>query len=335
MSRDDKRLYVVGNWPDAILIGFIEPSGRGMRNSRMLPRNVMPPPGVPAEDPSCLIQGIRQLRGIALSPDDRQLYVTSIADDSLVVLSPQFWRMSQLPNAQWDGTVRQIELFQDDGVSGDGTDSKDIVPTPLDGATRVDGLETPRGVVVTHDGRDVYVAGSGEDAIATFRRDQKTGKLKFVSAVKEPESSPGYGLNSPLHLARSPDDRFLYVVCGGNSVIVFRRSAETGQLKWIQSLRNGCDGIDCLEYPRQAAVSPRGDLLFVAASGRRTGNAALSTFVRDVGTGELTLSHVLKESEFPKYGLRGLASVCVSPDGRHVYTTSAEFSIGAYAVSPE
>jgi DNA-binding beta-propeller fold protein YncE len=332
MSRDDKRLYVVGNWPDAILIGFIEPSGRGMRNARMLPRNVMPPPGVPPEDPCCLMKGIRQLRGIAISPDDRHLYATSIADNSLVILAPQFWKTSQLPNAAWDGTVRQIGLFQDDGVSGADTDAERIAPIPLDGATSVDGLKAPRGVVVSHDGRDVYVAGSGEDAIATFRRDQKTGRLQFVAAVKEPEASPGYGLGSPLHLLLSPDDRFLYVVCGRDSVVAFRRSAETGQLKWIQSLRNGRDGIDCLEYPRQAAINPKGDLLFVAASGRGTGNAALSTFMRDAKTGKLALSHVLSETDDPKYGLRGLASVCVSPDVRHVYTTSAEFSIGAYAV---
>jgi 6-phosphogluconolactonase (cycloisomerase 2 family) len=195
------------------------------------------------------------------------------------------------------------------------------------------GLETPRGVVVSHDGRDVYVAGSGEDAIATFRRNQKTGRLKFVSAVKERKSSDGCGLNSPVHLTLSPDDRFLYVVCSGDSILIFRRSPETGQLKWIQSLRNGRDGIDCLEYPRQASITPKGDLLIVAASGRQPGKAALSTFVRDPKTGKLTLSHVLRESEDGKFGLRGLASVCVSPDGRHVYTTSAEFSIGTYAVS--
>jgi DNA-binding beta-propeller fold protein YncE len=261
LSRDDQRLYVVGNWPSAILIGFLEPSGNGMTSSRVLPRQFMLSPGSapPAEplDPICSVQGLRQPRGIALSPDDRHLYVTSIADDSLVVLRPEFWRISKLPTAPWDGSVRPVQLFQDDEVREPEPDADAMTPRPLDGAPRVDGLRTPRGVVVSRDGRDVYVAGSGEDAIATFRRDAESGRLQFTTAVKEPASSPGYGLKSPVHLVISPDDRHLYVACGGDTVMVFVRSAETGRLKYIQTLWNGRDGIVLPSFPVCQSPSAR------------------------------------------------------------------------------
>ena len=52
-------------------------------------------------------------------------------------------------------------------------------PTEIDG---VDGLDGARSVAVSPDGKQVYVAGENDDALAVFAREESSGTLVFVEA---------------------------------------------------------------------------------------------------------------------------------------------------------
>jgi DNA-binding beta-propeller fold protein YncE len=60
--------------------------------------------------------------------------------------------------------------------------------TPVDvernGVGGVEGLDSPEAMAVSPDGAHVYVAGTGDNAVAVFARDPGTGALEFVEAVQ-------------------------------------------------------------------------------------------------------------------------------------------------------
>lgn len=315
LSHDGRYLYIVGNWPNAIMENRLAPSG-GFGTARMVPLAVGP------EDPARNLPALRRARGVAISPDDKSLYVTSVADHSLLVFSRDIQT----------GRIVPLQLFQDNATGAIAAEGEEPEVKRVRGATIVDGLKGTRGVTVSLDGRFVYVAGAGEDAMAIFRREPEKGRLQFVAAVKNDRAGQSLGFAAPHHMVISPDDRYLYVACAGDTVAVCRRDAETGELTSVQTLRNGEGGVDGIEYPRQVAMDRKGKMVFVAASGRRPGQSALTVFTRDPTTGKLTQVQILKDADYPRYGLTGISSVCVSPDGRHVYTTSLKYSVGVFVV---
>src|SRR5207249_4718016 len=99
------------------------------------------------------LAGLGGARGLAVSPDGKNVYVASEADDALVNFSR---------NAA--GGLLFAEMRKD-GTNG------------------VDGLAGASAVTVSPDGAYVYVAGTADDAIAIFSRSATTGALAFVGLV--------------------------------------------------------------------------------------------------------------------------------------------------------
>jgi 6-phosphogluconolactonase (cycloisomerase 2 family) len=88
-----------------------------------------------------------------------------------------------------------------------------------DGVSGVDGLRYARGISISADGLSVYVTGSSDDAIASFRRDPSTGNLTFTSFMN--------GVDGARGLAVSPDGRNCYVTgSSANNLAVFNRARE-------------------------------------------------------------------------------------------------------------
>lgn len=86
---------------------------------------------------------------------------------------------------------------------------------------------TSAEVVVSHDGRFVYVSVRGdkkEDHIALFQRDTRSGQITFQ------EWTPSGG-RLPRHISQSFDGKYLAVAHQTtNNVVVFSRDSESGQL---------------------------------------------------------------------------------------------------------
>ena len=186
-----------------------------------------------------------------------------------------------------------------------------------DGVSGVDGLTRANSVAVSPDGSHVYATGFSDNALAVFRRDVATGQLTFVQVLKDGISGVD-GLNGANSVTVSPDGSYVYATgYSDNALTVFHRDVATGQLTFVQVLKDGVSGVDGLYGANSVTVSPDGRQVY--ATGYY--DQALAVFLRDVATGQLTFVQVLKDGVSGVDGLYRANSVTVSPDGSQVYAT--------------
>jgi xylan 1,4-beta-xylosidase len=258
------------------------------------------------------------------SPDGRNVYVSGGIGNSIAILrrDPPTGALSQ--PAGEAGCVRNRRGGASQGGPGPGED----------GCRQVDGLRYPRTLALSPDGRFLYAAAFGSDAIVAFARDPLTGAL----APTEP-STPA--LNGVTDLALSRDGRFLYATAyDAGAVSAFARDAASGRLTPIgciaDSPRGGCTAGRGLRGAFNLALSPDGRSLYVVA--RHSGS--LTTFDVDPATGGFEQkaagdgcrSATAEPGCRVTIGLRGARGVTVAPDGRNVYTGAFWDSVvGAFA----
>jgi 6-phosphogluconolactonase (cycloisomerase 2 family) len=166
--------------------------------------------------------GLEAPTGMALSPNGRSLYATSMFG-SLEV----FKRNPRTGNLT--ATACISALRESSGCT--------VIPA----ATRLaegSGLDGARGVVVSRNGRRLYVAAGADSSLAVFRRNPANGKLSYLgcvtadaklgpqgngacSKVLKTGSRRGYGsgLYKVSQLLLSPDGRWLYALDVGDDAI--------------------------------------------------------------------------------------------------------------------
>lgn len=194
-----------------------------------------------------------------------------------------------------------------------------FVEALFDGQTQglqtIDGLDGARSVVVSPDGKHVYVGSGQDDAVAAFSRNAATGELTWIEAEFDGVSAVD-GLNGVEAIALSHDGATLYVAgLLDNAVAVFSRNATTGELSFVEVLTDGgLAGVHSL------AVSPDDENVY--AVGRNAD--ALVVYTRNTGNGRLTLLETHTDGNGGVDGLAGVTSVAVSPDGKHVYAAGQD-----------
>jgi len=286
-----------------------------------------------------VVGGLSGANDVVVSPDGKHVYAAGSGDDAIVVFSRD----------AMTGGLTLVEVKKDGvgGVSGlgnphspalspdgahlyvacfgstvaifardAGTGALTFLGFEEDGQDGVTGIGGAQAVVVSPDGKDVYVAGDTSDAVAAFRRDAGTGLLTFVEA--EVDNVAGVdGLASPFDLAIAPDGGHVYVPgAADHAIAVFARNAMTGALDFVQVVRDGSGDVDGLRGAFGVAVSPDGTRLY-AVGGQ---DDALAVFDR-APDGQLTFREVHKDAVDGVVGLGGPNSVKVSPDGLDVYTS--------------
>src|SRR3712207_3553844 len=169
------------------------------------------------------------------------------------------------------------------GASSAAPQGRLVQPRGADGCVHRSGINrcargravtSPEDLVVSPDGRHVYVAAFGSHAVAVFARDRRTGLLEQLRGRRGCLRQGGGGgcasgraLGGPAAIAISPDGRNLYVAASGSDALsIFARNRRTGALRQLSGPL-GClsqrPGGDCtvgraLNEPTSVAVSPDG-----------------------------------------------------------------------------
>ncbi len=249
--------------------------------------------------------------GLAVGPDGKSVFVAAATANALAV-----FRRETTPGSDFN------RLTYVDGEV-DGQDD------PSDPGTTADGLEGASAVAVTPDGSTVYVAGTGEDAIAAFHYDETSGTVHFIEVERQGADDPGDdggavdGVEGPVALAVSPDGKNLYVAGGsGDAIAVFDIAGGTGRLSFRQKLSSADIGGSGLVQPRGVAVSPDGAWVVVTGSGDDT----VVLLERNGSDGTVSLADLETDGVDdpgdpggPVQDMHEPWSVAFSPDGKQVY----------------
>jgi uncharacterized repeat protein (TIGR01451 family) len=287
------------------------------------------------------IQGLEGINALTVSPDGQYVYAASFTDNALVVFQRQ----------ESDGRLKFFQVIRDDANGVDGLAnassvsvspdnafvyvtgfndiavavfSRDAVSGVLNfvevhknGAAGVQGLGGAFAILATT--KQVYVAGSSDDAIAIFNRDSKTGKLSFQEAINFADASQS--LDAVNALAVSPDGLYLFAASlNSNRLSVFRRDPESGALSLIQTLTNNVAGVQGLEQASGVIVSPDGKQVYTVGKGN---DNAIAVFQQDPQTGVLGFVEVHRHGIEGVSGLNGVEDLAISPRGDYVYVVSS------------
>lgn len=238
------------------------------------------------------VDGLNGAYELAISPDNKHVYVAASSDDAVAVFSRN----------TTTGELTYVEV-------------------QVDGSGGIDGLNGARSVVVSPDGSHVYVASSIDDAVAIFSRNTTTGELTFVTHLEDGVGGVD-GLNGAYGVSISPDGDHVYAVSSSDdAVVVFSRNSGTGELTFdevhIDDSRGG--SVQNLNAGRAIAVSFDGTLVFAASSS----DDGMVVFDRNGATGALTINEEHKDGVSGVDGLDGARMIATTSDDVGVYAVSS------------
>ncbi len=242
--------------------------------------------------------GISNLRSpwkMALSPDQSKLYV--VCRGSLT-----------------DATNPDALLVFDRDISSGALVYRE---SHINGVAGVSGIGLPSSVTVSPDGTHVYVTSQSENAVALFVQ-SNNGGLQFVESYKQ--GSAGINaLDQPLSAQVSPDGKHLYVGAqNSKSIARFSRDSISGKLTWLGALVDNSSASFALAKPLAISESQDGRFVYVASES----DGAVSVFVRDTMTGDLTPRQRIKQGDTGVDHLDHVTSIVLSADETRLFAVS-------------
>jgi DNA-binding beta-propeller fold protein YncE len=229
---------------------------------------------------------------MVVSPDGLSLYTSLYTGNGIGVFGRGISTGALTQPSSTDGCIT-VDGASSDGGPGTCTDGR-AVNMQNDG----------RNIVVSPDGKFVYVGASDSNAIASFSRDPGTGKLTQLPGTDGCVSSDGSSedgaatcqdgrfLDDIDGLALSADGATLYGVNGDAGFVVFSRDGATGKLTQLAGSNDGSsedgaatctDGLG-VDGPYGIDITPDGRNVYVALYD----GYGLAAFSRDAATGKLT-----------------------------------------------
>lgn len=287
------------------------------------------------------IYHLRGAHGVAVSPDGRNVYVASFDDNALVVLGRDIltggltYSQAHLDQrAEVQGLFRPVSVVvSPDGANvyvgaffGDAvaTFARDPASGQLQflealfgGALGQRGLTQVHGLALSPDGRELFVASYGDNAVTVLHRDESSGRLSVLQTLREvSDGGEVIGLVRPTAVAVSPDGSHLFVTAGGSgSLVHLRRDTKSGAFVSEQTFFDGVDDVSGLDGAISVAVSPDGQDVY----GLGTNGVA---HFRDMGGGRFRFIQAFSGEEVVGLGEgSGPTEIAVSPQGSAVLLT--------------
>ena len=251
ISADGRNVYVSGDQSHAIGIFDRDPATGALTQK-------VAPAGCLGDHVGCVAaHHVIAPRGLAMSPDDRNVYVASQLLASIAVL---------------DRDPSTGALSQDPGTAGCISES---------GGTCRDGvaLDTVLDVAVSPDGRHVYAAAATSAAITVFDRDPNgdlTQKAGTDACISEDGTggacADGQALDGVFAVTAASDGRSVYSISLDDGLAVFDRNSVTGALTQkagtaacFSEAGGGCVQTRALSFGWGVDVSPDGETVYTAA----------------------------------------------------------------------
>jgi 6-phosphogluconolactonase (cycloisomerase 2 family) len=261
---------------------------------------------------------------LGIAPDGRSLYLTTTSPTNT---------LDQFARDPATGSITQL-------AGPDACLGVDVA------CTQTANLHQPRGLVISPDGRFVYVTAFSGDDVAVFSRDATTSRLTPSGCVRQGAGTTAcrgsaHNLDGATDIDLSADGRSLYVTSfRGDAITAFARDPSSGALTeigcWAERATLGCRSARALDGAYDLAISADGRNVYVAARV----SSAVATFARDATTGALSqlpgengcIAQTRTDGCRPSTSasLLGARGVAVSPDGRNVY--SGAFSASALSI---
>ena len=230
------------------------------------------------------VDNISYPSSIAFSPDDDQIFVTSSGDDAIAV-------------------------FNRNTISGELSYSESYQNSLND----IEGMVAPKVITVTNDGKQIFVVSDINDTLVVFDRDPSSGILTYRGFFQD-EVDGIDGLEGAIDVAVSHDDSQVFVVSNeDDSLVVFDRNANTGELSLNNVFTDGIDGVDGLAGARDVVIASNDSQIYIA--GRD--DDSLTIFDRDVSSGSLSYRTNFNYCDEAN-------SVEITPDDEYVLITCNE-----------
>lgn len=332
IAPDGKTAYVAGNsFGSRAGLNGIEVLRRDS-NTGVLERLPGPQGCFADHYPVCThVRGLSDVAGLAISPDGRNLYATSVGDESIVVLRAEApgSALVQLP-----GSAGCLSRTMRDGCGV----VSNLRPSALGASS----------LAVSPDGRFVYAGlyiGAEDAGVMVLARDTGNGAIAPVGPTARCSLAPGSAcqrIRSPgsayqPRLGLSPDGRSLYVGSEWPFVAIFTRDPQTGGLRQPAGASGCLNGTGCRSVrgfagETEPVVSPDGANVYVAD------RTSIATLNRELGTGALSQSPPTCVRADGRNGcvraraLRMPGVVALSPDGRNLYAAGARAHVGSLVV---
>jgi 6-phosphogluconolactonase (cycloisomerase 2 family) len=276
VSPDGAHVYVAAATDNAIAV-FSRAADTGVLSFASAVFDDVPP-----------VNGLANAAGVVVRPDGAYVYAIGLVDDAVVAFSRNAETGALgFVEAELDDDTRALQGPTDLAMSPDGgelyvvcvaeggdslltfatdpaTGALTLIDSEVNEVGGVTGLLAASAVVVSPDGRDVYVTGLGSNTLAIFDRSAADGTTTFVTALADGTDGID-GLSAPVSIAITPDGRF--VLTAGfldDGIGLFARDPATGLLTYDGILKDGI-AADTLDAASDVTLDPTGRWVLTTA----------------------------------------------------------------------